>query len=95
MLHDWPDANASEILGNLASATQRGYSRILVHETVISSTKPHPHTTTSDLTMTMAASAMERTEQMWRELAGSAGLKVAKIWTAAGTVESVIELELP
>lgn len=98
VLHDWPDPEAIEILRNTALAMERGYSRILLQETVVSTAHPHPRATASDLTMMMIASAQERTESMWRDVAAAAGLLVNKIWNGPEDVdggESVIELSLP
>lgn len=94
VLHDWPDAKATEILKNIAAVMTPGYSKVLLHESVIVAHNPHPQTTASDLTMMMALSAMERTEGMWKELLASAGLRTVKIWGKPGAVESVVEAEL-
>ena len=66
------------------------YSRVLIHETVITDT-PSALNTTSDLQMMMAFSALERTESAWRDIVSTAGLDVIKVWQAPGSAESIIE----
>lgn len=95
VLHDWPDARATEILENIKAAMEPGYSKILIHESVIPTRAPHPTSTALDLTMMAVVSALERTEEMWRALVEGAGLKLVKIWRQPATFESVIEVVLP
>lgn len=94
VLHDWTDELATKILENIASAMERGYSKLLIHESLISSVKPLARVTVSDLTMMACLSAKERTEGEWRQLIKNAGLQVIKIWRPPQSVESVIEAEL-
>ena len=68
-----------------------GYSKVLLHESVINAIDPYVQSTASDLTMMMACSAAERTEAAWNDLLASAGLKPVKIWSMASSHESVIE----
>lgn len=95
ILHDWPDDKAVDILRNVASAMEKGYSRILLHEIVIEDQNAHPRATLSDLLMMMIFSAGERSEREWRSIISRAGLKITKIWCIPESVESVIEIELP
>lgn len=95
VLHDWPDVKAVEILKNLSASMEKNYSRILLHENVITPEHAHPRASLSDIVMMMSFSAVERTEEMWHELVSQAGLKISKIWTAPESVESIIEIELP
>ena len=94
VLHDWTDDLAIKILKNVAEAMEKGYSKLLIHESLISSITPHARVTTSDLTMMACLSAKERTEAEWRTIVEEAGLKVVKIWRPAQSVESIIEVEL-
>ena len=94
VLHDWPDEKAVEILKNLTAVMTRGYSKVLLHEMVINAKDPHPQTTSSDLTMMMTFSAVERTEADWDALLGRAGLKTVHVWKTPASMESVIEAEL-
>ena len=61
VLHDWPDGSGEKILKNVASAMEKGYSRLLIHESLISSIKPLARVTTSELTMMVCLAAKERT----------------------------------
>ncbi|KAL4887226.1 S-adenosyl-L-methionine-dependent methyltransferase [Aspergillus karnatakaensis] len=93
VLHDWPDNIASKILANLVAAMKPGNSKILINENVIPDTGAYWETTSLDLIMMQIGSG-ERTERQWHALLESAGLRIAKIWTAQRGVESLIECEL-
>jgi hypothetical protein len=71
-----------------------GYSKLLIHESLVSSVKPLARVTTSDITMMACLGAKERTEVEWQSLVESAGLKVLNIWRPPHSVESIIEAEL-
>jgi hypothetical protein len=94
VLHDWEDKQASQILRNLADAMEPGYSKLLIHESLVSSVKPLARVTTSDITMMACLGAKERTEVEWIELIESVRLRVLKIWRPLQSVESIIEAEL-
>ncbi|KAL2022628.1 hypothetical protein VTK56DRAFT_4972 [Thermocarpiscus australiensis] len=94
VLHDWPDETARRILRALAPAMERGYSRLLIHESLVSSERPLSRVTVSDITMMACLAAAERPEEQWRELVASAGLRVVRIWRPAHSVESIIEVEV-
>ncbi|EWZ38848.1 O-methyltransferase-domain-containing protein [Fusarium oxysporum Fo47] len=94
VLHDWEDKQACQILKHLADAMEAGYSRLLIHESLVSSAKPLARVTTSDITMMACLAAKERTELEWIKLVESAGLRVLKIWRPLESVESIIEAEL-
>lgn len=94
VLHDWPDATARQILQTLAPAMERGYSRLLIHESLVSSERPLSRVTVSDLTMMACLAAAERSEEQWRALVASAGMRVVRIWRPVQSVESIIEVEV-
>jgi hypothetical protein len=94
VLHDWTDAKAADILANIAAAMEKGYSRLLIHESLVSKVQPLARVTTSDITMMACLSAKERTEADWHNLIANNGLKVVKVWRAVQSVESIIEAEL-
>lgn len=77
-------------MSNIAAAAEPNYSRVLIHETVVTDA-PSAADTTSDLQMMMALSSFERTESAWRDLVAASGLEVVKIWQAPGSAESIIE----
>lgn len=94
VLHDLEDPQALEILKQLAEAMEKGYSKLLVHENLISRVKPSPRVTTSDITMMACLGSKERTEAEWQRLVERTGLRVVKIWRQPHSVESIIEAEL-
>ena len=95
VLHDWPDAQAVEILRTVAEGMELGYSRLLLNENVILEQGANSLATMLDMCMMMIFSSVERTEGHWRELIDKVPeLRLVKIWTARGAVESVLELEL-
>ena len=94
VLHDWTDADAIKILKNIAVAMDREYSRILVHELVLTPTKTHPLASASDLNMMACYSSGERTYQTWLKIFNAAGLDVVNVWSASASTESIIEARL-
>ncbi|KAL2130631.1 hypothetical protein VTI74DRAFT_6132 [Chaetomium olivicolor] len=94
VLHDWPDETARRILQTLAPAMEKGYSRLLIHESLVSSVKPLSRVTVSDITMMACLAAAERSEEQWKDLIASAGLKLVKIWRPVQSVESILEVEV-
>ncbi|KAJ2983280.1 hypothetical protein NQ176_g796 [Zarea fungicola] len=94
VLHDWPDERAMSILENVAGAMEKGFSKLLIHESLISSVRPLARVTTSDITMMACLSARERDESEWRVLIEKSGLQVIKIWRLPQSMESIIETEV-
>lgn len=94
VLHDWSHEPAVKILRNVAAAMEKGYSKLLIHESMVDNVNPPSRVTTSDIIMLTCVSAAERTVKEWYELIESAGLKVVKIWKRPAAVEGVIEVEL-
>ncbi|KAF8863774.1 hypothetical protein BDZ45DRAFT_762615 [Acephala macrosclerotiorum] len=82
------------IIENIAGAMEKGYPRLLIHGSLISSSKPLVRVTTSNLAMMACLLAKERTENEWGQLVESAGQKVVKIWRPPHSVEGIIEAEL-
>ena len=77
----------------LAAAMRRGYSRLLLYEVCLPPQGASVWQVAMDIRM-MQIGGRERTERMWRDLLGAAGLAVVKIWGDEGAWESVIEAEL-
>ena len=94
VLRDWPDSKAKEILVNLRPGLIRGYSKLLINETVIPNKGAHWLNTALDMVMMVNFSACQRTEGNWRTLLASAGYKIIKIWSHEPGTESLIEAEL-
>ncbi|KAH8805413.1 S-adenosyl-L-methionine-dependent methyltransferase [Xylogone sp. PMI_703] len=94
VLHDWPDDSATTILKYIGTAMEKGYSRLLIHESLISRVKPLARVTVSDITMMACLAAKERSESEWAQLIKDSGLRLVKIWRPPQSVESIIEAEL-
>ncbi|KAJ0312451.1 hypothetical protein COL5a_002135 [Colletotrichum fioriniae] len=92
ILHDWSDAPARKILEMQKDAMTPGFSRLLVHDNIVETALAHPQTTAFDIQMMAMVAGQERTEEQWKELITSAGLRVVKIWKLKSAVHSVIEV---
>lgn len=96
VIHDWDDDTAVGILRGITSAMEPGYSRLLLHESLVDKVKPLARVTCSDLSMLAWFSSHERTEEEWHGLMGRSGLKITNIYRPVGLTspECVIEAEL-
>ncbi len=94
ILHDWDDSDAGRILNNTAVAMKRGYSKLLLYESVLVSAGATLYQSVADVSLMHLISAAERTEARWRELLQAAGFEILKIWQHPSSLESVIEAEL-
>ncbi|KAI8632505.1 sterigmatocystin 8-O-methyltransferase [Xylariaceae sp. FL1651] len=80
ILHDWSDEKCLEILSQVKQAMKPGYSKLLLHEMIVPEQGASPFHAMLDLSMMAFNGGMERTERMWKELLGKAGLEVVEIW---------------
>ncbi|KAI1426476.1 putative O-methyltransferase [Xylaria sp. FL1777] len=94
ILHDWDDYDAARILNSTAVAMKKGYSKLLLYESVLVSTGATLYQSVADVSLMHLISAAERTERRWRELLRAAGFEVRKIWQHRSSLESIIEAEL-
>ena len=94
VLHDWSDETSVKILKQIAAVMKPSYSKILINDIVIAATGTSSVQAGLDC-LVLQASANERTEAMWRQVIGEAGLKLTKIWPDGRNYESVVEAELP
>lgn len=78
VLHDWPDNKAIQILFNVRAAMTPGYSRLILHESVVAERDAdcRPGLPGSDINMMSHFAALERTKKQWTELFKKAGLKL-------------------
>ena len=83
-----------KVLRNFANVMERGYSKLLLHEKVISDRHPTADVTSIDMTMMATFSATERTQSMWREMLTAVGMKVNKFYISPALFEAIIEVEL-
>jgi hypothetical protein len=78
----------------VVEAMKPGYSKLLINEMVIPSTRGHWEQTSLDITMMALLSSKERTEGAWRSLIQSIPrLNIQKIWYGGEGNESLIECE--
>lgn len=94
ILHDWEDTHSKIILDHLAAAMKKGYSKLLMNESVVGNTNPHPQSTGLDLTMMAILAAKERSESDFEKLLKGSGLKLTGVYTMPGSVEALVEAEL-
>ncbi|RFU35549.1 hypothetical protein B7463_g763, partial [Scytalidium lignicola] len=97
VLHDWPDKQASQILTNIRDA-MNAESILLVSENVLPETNVPLYSASADFIMMANFASLERTEEQFRVLFDSVGLKLAKAWTLddamAGEGRRVLEVKL-
>ncbi|KAJ4386459.1 hypothetical protein N0V93_009355 [Gnomoniopsis smithogilvyi] len=94
ILHDWPDEKAEKILRQVAAAMEKGYSKLLIYDIVLSDRKPTIAAVMADISMMRQFSSKERSESEFRELLESTGMKVVKIWADPRAVDCIVEAEL-
>ncbi|KAI9666748.1 MAG: hypothetical protein M1831_001523 [Alyxoria varia] len=95
ILHDWPLEQCQTILSKLRDAMKPGWSKIMIAEIVVSAKEAHPQATALDIAMAASYGTSEKREDEWRALIeGVEGLRVKKMWSGPGSVESVFEVEL-
>ncbi len=90
VLHDWPDAEATTILGRAVEAAGAA-GRIVVAEHVVDTDAPTPVQTYMDLLMRNLFGAQERSLPEWERLAGRVGARVIAVHPCDGT-RSLLEL---
>ncbi|KAH8881754.1 O-methyltransferase [Thozetella sp. PMI_491] len=95
VLHDWPDAQCTQILENLKPALVPGQSKILINEITIPETGAGSFETSVDMLMMTCHAAYERREREWKAVVESAGLTITKIWQCGSAVEKLMVVELP
>jgi len=81
-------------LQRLVEAMKPGYSKILVVDFVLPDVGAPLAPSLLDINMLALLNGMERTEGQWRDLFGSVGLEIVKIWDKDKDKEAVIEVQL-
>lgn len=79
VLHDWPDAQALQILEGIRGVMSTD-SVLLINENVLPASNVPLYSAQLDLTMMVCFSSLDRTEKHFEELLDSAGFKLVKIW---------------
>ena len=78
----------------LTKATEKGHSKLLIHDNVVPDQHAPWFLTGVDLLLMTLVATSERSEKQWRSLLSLAGLNVLSIWSHPEGTESVIETEL-
>ena len=73
---------------------EKGYSRLLIDEFVLSNTGASLRGSSMDFLMMMYTSGMERTMHQWETVLEASGLEIIKVWGVDSGYESVIECQL-
>jgi hypothetical protein len=94
ILHDWSDDDCRKILGHIASAMERGFSKLIIEEFVLSDKNCDLRHSMWDWVMMIFCNSMERSITQWSQLLRSAGFTVVKFWNQPGNGTSIIEAEL-
>ncbi|KAF7954945.1 uncharacterized protein EAE97_000204 [Botrytis byssoidea] len=93
IFHDWPDNACIKILQRTIPAMKKGYSRILIVDSILPDMGASLFGSLLDINM-MPLSGIERTEKHWKKLLEGEGLKVVNIqWpaTAGGSRDCALE----
>ncbi|KAK1725307.1 hypothetical protein CaCOL14_010753 [Colletotrichum acutatum] len=101
IIHDWPDAEATNILSNLVPALKAGKSTLLIMDTVLPSPGVLPSVRervirTRDLTMRQVFNARERDLDDWKALLKAADprLELKSVRQPEGSNMSLLEIGL-
>ncbi|CAI4215807.1 unnamed protein product [Parascedosporium putredinis] len=94
VLHDWPDAQATQLLENTRDAMVKDYSKLFVYDIVMPPTGASISQSTMDVQMMSLLSAAERTKSAWETLLTGAGFKIVNFWPDPQKYEMLIEAEV-
>jgi hypothetical protein len=79
VIHDWPDKQAKIILEHIRNAMTPD-SILLLNETLVPESGVPLYDAEMDMTMMVVFGSLNRTEAQFRDLLGSVGFEVAKVW---------------
>ncbi|KAJ6021441.1 O-methyltransferase family 2 [Penicillium herquei] len=91
ILHDWPDEQCQSILRHIVDAMEPGYSKLIIHETIIPDTNCDLPSACMSVMMMIQVAGFERSEKQWRELLESAGLSKVVFHQPPISGEGIIE----
>ncbi|KAK8092469.1 uncharacterized protein PG998_014954 [Apiospora kogelbergensis] len=77
--YDWHDDGAVRILAHLAGALEPGYSRVLIHESVVNALRSQSRVTTADLAMMAILPTKERTEEEFEKIIPNRRIRGTKV----------------
>jgi hypothetical protein len=93
VLHNWSDSDCQKILANVVGAMEKDYSVLLLNEGIMPERDFSLTMIGRDLGMMALHSAVERSENQWKSMLETAGLRVGRVWYS-GLGEGVIEAVL-
>jgi hypothetical protein len=91
ILHDWSDERCRSILANIVTAMKPGYSRLILHESILPDTNCDLSSACMSIMMMVQVAAFERSEGQWRDLLESVGLSRVNFYRCPGNGEGIIE----
>ncbi|OKL58531.1 hypothetical protein UA08_06370 [Talaromyces atroroseus] len=91
ILHDWSDEHCRSILSNIVAAMKPGYSKLIIHERILSDTNGDVASASLSIMMMVQVAAFERSEKQWRELLESVGLREIRFYYPPASGEGIIE----
>ncbi|KAJ6035868.1 O-methyltransferase [Penicillium herquei] len=80
ILHDWSEPYCLRILKQVVAAMTPGFSKLLIHEIIVSDQNAAQFQAQFDMTMMAFNSGIERTRKQFQTLLESAGLTVVGVW---------------
>ena len=86
VLHDWPEKQALQILGNIRDAMRQG-SKLFIWENMLPTTHVSEYSVVMDMILMANFSAQERTREEYEQLLSKAGFMLVRVWTAEGSSE--------
>jgi hypothetical protein len=95
VLHDWADDKALEILRHITESLTPVYSRLWILDRVVPEAGADKSLAWLDISMMAIYGALERTEEQWRALLGTAGLRVVGVQVTPnnfGLIEAELEV---
>ncbi|KAJ5501179.1 O-methyltransferase family 2 [Penicillium expansum] len=91
ILHDWSDEHCRAILANIVDAMEPGYSRLIIHESILPDLNCDLPSACLSIMMMVQVAAFERSEKQWRDLLSSVGLTNIKFHQPPGSGEGIVE----
>lgn len=93
-MHNNGHGTCQNILRQIAGAMKKGYSKILISDVVLPSTKCPLPAVGLDLGMMAMHSGMERSASQWSELFHSVGLELVQVYHDDETDSAMVEGQL-
>ena len=91
VLHDWPDAQARQILARIREA-MAPESLLLINETLLPESNVALSSAQADLTVMVSFASLERTQAQFERLLNESGFDLVKVWMPQGFTASSAEL---